>query len=204
MLTAARKADAAKGAGRREANRHRALSAMADAVGERGYPETTVRDVLERARMSRRTFYQLFDNREDCFLATYDHARGEALAWLNRHDGANEPCPRPLTSLLADVLEYLATQPTFARVLVVEPAAAGSLGVERHERTMNDLVDQLARSHRLAASELRPEELRLRCEASVGAVHRVLAARIVQGRTSDLPGLAGELAGLVRALAAPG
>jgi AcrR family transcriptional regulator len=64
MLRFALSTEGATGVPRREANRHRALAAMADAVGERGYPETTVRDVLERARMSRRTFYQLFDNRE--------------------------------------------------------------------------------------------------------------------------------------------
>ena len=52
---------------------------MAEAVGERGYTETTVRDVLERARMSRRTFYELFDNREECFLAAYDQARSELM-----------------------------------------------------------------------------------------------------------------------------
>ena len=203
MLTARQSAKGVKGTLRHEANRHRALAAMADAVGEQGYPETTVRDVLERARMSRRTFYQLFDNREDCFLATYDHARSEALAaWLGDGNRPGEPCPRPFASLLTDILHYLATKPDFARVLIVEPAAAGALGVERHERTMLELAEGLARSRGPDAAELGPDELRLRCEASVGAVHRVLAARIVQGRASDLPGMAGELAGLVRALAA--
>jgi len=185
----------------RQANRERAVAAMAEAVGERGYPETTVRDVLERARMSRRTFYQLFDNREECFLATYDHARSEALAWLDDGDGRDASCASHLPSVLADVLGYLATKPDFARVLVVEPAAAGPLGVARHERTMHELVELLARSSGRDGSGLEPDQLRLRCEASVGAVHRVMAARIVEGRASDLPGLASELAGLVRSLA---
>jgi AcrR family transcriptional regulator len=185
----------------RGGNRHRALVAMADAVGERGYPETTVRDVLERARMSRRTFYQLFDNREACFLATYDHARSEALAWLDRGDGRDESCPPHLTSVLAEILAYLATKPGFARVLVVEPVAAGPLGLERHERTMRELAQRLAQSSGPGSSGLGPDQLRLRCEASVGAVHRVLAARIVEGRARELPALASELAGLVRTLA---
>lgn len=188
------------GVPRREANRHRALAAMADAVGERGYPETTVRDVLERARMSRRTFYQLFDNREACFLATYDHARSEALAWLDRGDASHNACAPHLPSVLADTLEYLATKPGFARVLVVEPVAAGPLGLERHERTMRELAQRLEQSSGPGGAGLGPDQLRLRCEASVGAVHRVLAARIVEGRARDLPGLASELAGLVRVL----
>ena len=152
--------------------------------------------------MSRRTFYQLFDNREECFLATYDHARSEALAWLEDGDGRHTSCSPHLTSVLANVLGYLATKPDFARVLVVEPAAAGALGVARHERTMHELAELLARSSSRDGSGLEPDQLRLRCEASVGAIHRVMAARIVEGRASDLPGLASELAGFVRALAA--
>jgi AcrR family transcriptional regulator len=186
-----------------EANRRRALAAMAEAVGEQGYPETTVRDVLQRARMSRRTFYELFDNREQCFLAAYDQAREEALARL---DGAERPesgC-RHLTTVLKELFEYLAARPHFARLLVVEPVAAGAPGLERHERTMRELADRLARSRPRTSDGLGSDELLLRCEASVGAVHRVVAARIVQGRAGDLPSLAMELGGLVRSLAAVG
>jgi AcrR family transcriptional regulator len=195
-------ADRALGALRRDANRRRALAAMAEVVGERGYPETTVRDVLERARMSRRTFYELFDNREHCFLAAYEQARDEALVRLDRGHDPDEPFPEHLTSVLTRLLEHLAARPDFARLLLVEPVAVGPSGLERHERTMRDLAERLARARPAAAPGLRPDELRLRCEASVGAVHRVIAARLVEGRARDLPGLATELGGLVRALAA--
>jgi AcrR family transcriptional regulator len=177
---------------------------MAEAVGERGYPETTVRDVLERAGMSRRTFYELFDNREHCFLAAYEQARSEVLAWLDRAHQSDEQFPQHLTSVLTRVLEHLAARPDFARLLLVEPVAVGPSGLERHERTMRELAERLARARPAAAPGLRPEELRLRCEASVGAVHRVVAARIVEGRARDLPGLAPELVPLVRSLAAVG
>jgi hypothetical protein len=69
---------------------------------------------------------------------------------------------------------------------------------------MRQLAERLARSQRVESTGMRPEELWIRCEASVGAVHRVVAARIVQGQARDLPGLAIELGGLVRALAAVG
>jgi AcrR family transcriptional regulator len=192
------------GTGTRQTTRQRALDAMAEAIGEHGYPDTTVGDVLNRARMSRRTFYELFANREECFLATYDHARSKALAWLDGEAARAHACGRPLTDLLADVLGYLAQRPGFARVLVVEPPAAGPLGLDRHERTMAELADWLARSRRDGGAELAPDELRLRCEASIGAIHRVLAARIVAGRASDLPALAGDLSTLVTVLAAAG
>jgi AcrR family transcriptional regulator len=202
MVTAAVTAESVDASARREANRRRAVAAMTQVVGERGYPETTVRDVLERARMSRRTFYELFDNREHCFLAAYEDARRETLAWLDGGHGPEESFPQHLTSVLTRLLEHLAARPDFARLLLVEPAAVGPPGIERHERTMRELAERLARSRPAAAPDLGPDELRLRCEASVGAVHRVVSARIVEGRARDLPGMAAELVGLVRALAA--
>jgi AcrR family transcriptional regulator len=185
----------------REAARRRALVAMAEAVGERGYTETTVRDVLERARMSRRTFYELFDNREQCFLAAYDQARRDLMLELEpepEQDGDDH-----VGAAIGRVLAFLAARPDRARLLVVEAISVGSPGVERHERTMGELADRLARS-RAGLAELVDDGLRLRCEASVGALHRVVHARIVQGRTQELPALGGELAGLMGELATAG
>ena len=204
MATAVVSTDGVAGSRRREANRRRAVEAMTEVVGEQGYAETTVRDVLERARMSRRTFYQLFDNREHCFLAAYEQACRETLACLDHAPEPDEPFPQHLKRVLTPFLEHLAARPHFARLILVEPVAAGAAGLERHERTMRGLAERLARSRPAAAPGLGPEELRLRCEASVGAVHRVVSARIVDGRARDLPGLAGELALVVRALAAAG
>ena len=192
------------GTPRAEANRRRAVVAMTEVVGEQGYPDTTVRDGLERAGMSRRTFYELFDNREHCFLAAYEQACGEALACLDGAQEPDEPFPEHLKSALTRLLGELAARPAFARVLLVEALTIGPTGLERHERTMRRLAERLARSRPAAAPTLAPEELRVRCEASVGAVHRVVSARIVEGRARELPDLAGELVPLVRALAAAG
>jgi AcrR family transcriptional regulator len=184
----------------RDATRRRALEAMADAVGERGYADTTVSDVLQRARMSRRTFYELFDNREACFLAAYDEGRRETLARIEHAPAAHAPWPEHMTAVLQSVLDHFAESPGFARLLVVEPASVGQPGLQRHESTMRELSDRLAVSHP-AAAQLAPDELRLRCEASVGALHRVVHARIAAGRVRELPELAPQLAGLVRELA---
>ena len=52
---------------------------MIEVVSERGYPETRVVDVIEVAGVSRKTFYELFSSKEDCFLATYDVLLGNLL-----------------------------------------------------------------------------------------------------------------------------
>jgi AcrR family transcriptional regulator len=185
----------------RDAARLRALVAMAEAVGERGYAETTVRDVLERARMSRRTFYELFDNREQCFLAAYDQARGDLM--LELQAGPDEARLDHLGGAIRRALAFLADRPDRARLLVVEAISAGPLGLERHERTMGELAERLAR-FQAGLSELVDDGLRLRCEASVGALHRVVHARIVQGRARELPELGGELVNLMGELAPTG
>src|SRR3954452_16599761 len=55
-----------------ESQRGRLLFSVAQAVAEKGYAATTVADVVERASVSRRTFYEQFDSMEDCFLAAFN------------------------------------------------------------------------------------------------------------------------------------
>src|SRR4051794_24535271 len=55
-----------------ESQRGRMLAAMATAVGEKGYAEVAVADVIARAGVSRKTFYEHFENKQQCFLAAYD------------------------------------------------------------------------------------------------------------------------------------
>jgi AcrR family transcriptional regulator len=172
---------------------------MASAVEELGYPETTVRDVLERAGMSRRTFYQLFENREECFLAAYDAALRDALGRIE------EACERDVSEAphvdeaLRELLGYLTDCPALARLLVVEPVRAGPSGLDRHERTMRDLAWRVVRAQSGAPRE--NERVLLRAEAGVGAVHRIVQARIVDGRAGELEGLAPELSLVMRELA---
>ena len=64
--------------------RGRLLRAIAEAMAERGYAETTVADVLRRARVSRDTFYQQFSSKQDCFIAAYEAAAGVVLALLEQ------------------------------------------------------------------------------------------------------------------------
>jgi AcrR family transcriptional regulator len=181
-----------------EEHRHRAVAAMADAVGEQGYADTTVEDVLNRARMSRRTFYQLFRNREECFLAAYDAAFEQAMARLalaHRGNGRGETARVEVA--LSALFEYLAAEPGLARLWLVEAPSLGPAGIERHERTMKQLAERLAvlRTKREGGSANGRGAVRF--EASVGAVHRVVQARLLEGRADELPKLAPDLARVV-------
>ena len=59
--------------------RERVLEAMTEVVAEIGYQAATVSRILARARISQITFYELFDNKEQCFLAAYDDALAAAV-----------------------------------------------------------------------------------------------------------------------------
>jgi AcrR family transcriptional regulator len=180
--------------------RSRAVLAMADVVAEQGYARTTVDDVLRRAGMSRRTFYKVFENREDCFLAAYDAVRQDTMTRLTTgYSTAIGRWPGHVQAALTAVLEYYAARPELARLFVVEAVAAGASGLDRHERTMQQFALHLARSNPVVG-----HCHAVALEATVGAVHRVVHARIVAGRAGELPTLVPQLTAVVRRLAPPG
>ena len=63
------------------------LVAMVQAVAETGYALVAVADVIDRAGVSRKTFYEQFANKDECFLAAYDATVEDLLATI---DGALE------------------------------------------------------------------------------------------------------------------
>jgi AcrR family transcriptional regulator len=188
-----------------EAHRRRAVAAMAEVVGEQGYAGTTVGDILSRAGMSRRTFYQLFRNREECFLAAYDAALEGAMERLARAHSGNGRCwSGQVEAALEALFEYLAAEPGLARVWLVEAPSLGPAGIQRHERTMRQLAERLAVLRRAGEGSGGNGSATVRFEASVGAVHRVVQARLLDGRAGELPELARDMARLVSGLVTVG
>src|SRR5262245_48790838 len=91
--------------------RERLLEAMLVVSGELGYEQVAIRHVIERAKVSRATFYKHFDDREDCFV----QAQRDASEWLcKRLIGAAKRQPtwrEGLRAALAELLEFCAHQP---------------------------------------------------------------------------------------------
>jgi AcrR family transcriptional regulator len=123
--------------------RLRLLDGMIDAIGEKGYAATTVSDVIRRAGVSRKAFYEHFANKEECFLATYDSIaavgqRGVKIAF-RRAQGL----PDGVHNALGELIELAIARPDALRVLMVEIGAAGPAGIERREQLVvryEDLV----------------------------------------------------------------
>ena len=130
----------------RESQRARMLDAMATAVAEKGYGRVAVADVIERAGVSRKTFYEQFANKEECFLAAYDTEADAVLAAIDEAIGT--AAPDWLAAGLAGTERYLAelaARPAFARTFLVEVLAAGPAALARRADVHRRFADQLRR-----------------------------------------------------------
>jgi AcrR family transcriptional regulator len=121
--------------------RDRLLDAMAQACAAEGYGRATVAAVIARAGVSRKTFYEQFSDREDCFLAAYDAI---VTQFIERVVAAyRQPeleWPARVRAAVATLLAFLAAEPAFARMCIVEVLAAGERAVERYAATVSALA----------------------------------------------------------------
>lgn len=120
---------------------------MIDAVAEKGYVKTTVSDVLKRAGVSRATFYEQFDDKADCFDATYREVT-DVLAELMDAElaalAAQDPPPEPLDAidtLVGAYLDLMCQTPSLAKVFLVEVYATGPAGIARRRATIDVFVE---------------------------------------------------------------
>ncbi len=113
--------------------RTRLIDAMAQMVAEKGYPATTVADVVERAGVSRRTFYEQFDDKEACFLAAYDAGLEAVLRRIGEAVEVNPAAPwrERARAGVESFLALLASEPAFAQALQVEILTAGPAALDR-------------------------------------------------------------------------
>jgi AcrR family transcriptional regulator len=173
----------------RAIQRERLIVAMLSAASELGYLATNVQDVIERAGVSRPTFYEHFANKEDCFLAAFDSsaerlrkkieaaARKGGKVWRDR-----------VRYGLEALLDFAAREPHTARTLVVEARAASAAAVRRRV----ELMDQFAACLDSQTQELLPEpEARTPVIASgiVGGVESLLYSRLCKQEYDKLESL---------------
>ena len=174
------------------AKKERFFRAMADAVAERGYGNTAVADVLQRAGMSRKTFYELFTNREDCFLQAYDAAvaRVRMLVSETYHRAQWRSLRERVELCLSAFLEACAAEPAMARMCLVEILAAGPRARERRDAALMEFARFLEHPRAEARGTDAPS---LVSEAIAGGIYGILYTRVARGETETLPELLDEL-----------
>jgi len=121
----------------------RLLIATAEVVAEKGYAAASVADVVARAGVSRKTFYELYDGKEDAMLAAYA-AIDVVIEGMTAAALAQEEPRAMLTAGARAYLELLAAEPAFTRLLVIEAMGAGPRVLDRRARAFGDFVAALA------------------------------------------------------------
>jgi AcrR family transcriptional regulator/DNA-binding MarR family transcriptional regulator len=173
----------------------RILAAMVDECAQRGAANVAVAHVVERARISRRTFYEIFANREACFVAAFD----DALARIPRHalkqDDPRAPWEIRVRAALSGLLAFLDADRAVAHLLIVGSLAAGPAALERRQRALEHVlpfVDE-GRIRTKAGPGLPP----LTAEGVVGGVLSVMHTRLLDGAQRPLVELTNSLMGMI-------
>lgn len=175
--------------------RDRLLMGAAEVVAEKGYASTSVADVLSRAGVSRTTFYQLFTDKLDCFLAASRMASEVVAAVMTEElaridDLTSASTLERLDRLLGTYLQTLAENPALARVFLVEVYAAGPAAIRQRRASLDQFVDLLAAIYGDADGLLgtAPDQ-RFAAEVLVGAVSSMVTTTIGVGEPERLPEL---------------
>jgi AcrR family transcriptional regulator len=182
-----------------ESQRDRMLVAMADAVAEKGYVHVAVADVIDRAGVSRRTFYEHYANKEECFLAAYDAGvAGMLEAIAEAEEAAAAHGGGLLVSARAGAetyLQVLADNPAFARTFLIAVLAAGPAALARRDAVHERFAQRLADGFRTIADRsgglAEPPPYIFR--AAVGAIHELVIERLLEQGAESLPELLGPI-----------
>ena len=184
-----------------EIQRARLLAAAVRAVEELGYTGTTVAHITRRARVSRRTFYELFANREECLLAVLEDLLSRLRAELAAAQPEGSTWRERVRTGLWTILAFFDREPQLARLCVVQALRGGPAVLERREQVLAQLaavVDE-GRCESARGAALTP----LTAEGLVGAAFTIVHARLQRGESHQksesrpLTELQGELMGMI-------
>jgi AcrR family transcriptional regulator len=178
-----------------EIQRVRMIEAATRAAAEVGAGDLTVADVVARAGVSRRTFYEIFEDCEDCFVAAFEDAVervSERAAPIWRGEGSWQ---RRVRTTLAALLRLFDEKPEVGRLLIVEALAAGPRALDRRQAVIAKIIAAVdeVRVHGRAARDAPP----LTAECVVGGVISVLYGRLLEREPGPVEELLNPLTSMI-------
>jgi AcrR family transcriptional regulator len=171
--------------------RRRMLAAMVAAVAEKGYVATAVADVTKRARVSRATFYEQFEDKADCFVAAVRACVDQLVGTIGEQVEPGLAPREALRELLRAYLAGLAAFPEGARVCLVEMYAAGPRAAAHRRQAQLEFGRLLRGIHTRLAAEGEPVRKLddLDIELLAGGIGSLATNRVAQNETATLPDL---------------
>ncbi|HXB65032.1 MAG TPA: TetR/AcrR family transcriptional regulator [Solirubrobacteraceae bacterium] len=175
--------------------RSRLIAGAVQAIDELGHTRVSVGETTKRAGVSRRTFYELFADREECFVAVIDDAVDAVVAELATLNLNGRVWRERVRAGLASILAFLDREPVLARACVVQAPQAGPRVLARREEALARLATAVdaGRSECARGETCTP----LTAEGVVGAVFAIVHTRLVRGENPPLIGLLNELMGMI-------
>jgi len=162
----------------------RLLRALAAVVADKGYPDTTVAEIVERASTSQRTFYEHFSNKEDAIVAALDSGSAHMLAAALPAFRRAPDWPHAVHDTQEAMFAFGAEEPEYARMGGVEMYAAGKRALDQREVVTEGMEGLLAPGY-----ELRPETPPIAAEAIGGALYSLLYDHVNKKGPETLPDL---------------
>jgi AcrR family transcriptional regulator len=167
--------------------RERLLEATLRVVGELGYAATKIADLTSEAGISRTTFYELFEDKEACFLAAYDHATERLIGQISGAYEAEPSWPLAMRAGLAALLGALSADPPLARLGLVDVGAAGPAAQQRYQAFVKRLAPffEEGRDFAPGGRTLPANTTRM----AIGGVLGLISDAILAGEAAQLPAL---------------
>jgi AcrR family transcriptional regulator len=167
--------------------RDRLLEAAVRVVAEKGYGAMTIGDLTKEAGVSRTTFYELFEDKEQCFLMAYDNAVDVLVRRVVAAYESAGDWPERAAAGLAALLEALAEEPALARLSLVDIGRAGPAAQRRYRaavQRLTPLFDE-GRDYAPSGRSLPANTSRM----AIGGVSGLISDEIIAGRAEQLPSL---------------
>jgi AcrR family transcriptional regulator len=168
--------------------RRRILEATADLVAEQGYPETTIEQIVRRAKVGYATFYKHFADKQEAFLALLDAANERTLYVVEEaYDRETGPWPDKVGAGLGALLQLISAHPNVARACMVESLTAGPEAAARHEAALKRFAPLLR-----PGRELNPRQAELPAtleDTLAGGVLWVVNQRLIGGEADQVRAL---------------
>ena len=182
--------------------RARLLFGMRMALSEKGYTDATILDVVRHARVSKRTFYEHFADKEACFLATYEGISDEVLMRIVEAAASATPSEDQLEVTTRAYFSILEEHQELGRSFLSEIHAAGPAALRLRRTIMQkfaDLLRALVEQGRLTNPQISPLSPDL-ATAIVGGINELILATVEEGRMDRIGELRESAVALIRAV----
>jgi AcrR family transcriptional regulator len=178
-----------------EHQRARVVEAAIDVFAEKGYPGTTVDDLVNAARVGVGSFYALFGGKEECLVAAYETVTKEARAETIAAAGSTRAWGAQVAIGLKALLKWVQREPVKARIALIEIQSAGPSALHSYEETLDAVAGFLAKGREVAdLPRPLPETLE---QTTVNGIAWLLHRRLSTGEAASLDSLLEELALLI-------